>query len=110
MMVLRTIWISAAAMALMLSACGGAAKTDASQDDPAAEASTSAPAGDFCTSVTDALSHLDILENDDIDMAKLGDLVKAAHSAFSAVEPPPEVAADWQNIQQTFKLFADAYD
>jgi hypothetical protein len=111
------------AVLVVLTACGGSddAASDAAATSSAATSSAAgssaagssqAPAGDaeaqaFCTEAQQAFAQI----SNDLDAAdpnSLGAALDQSVDAFDQIEPPAEIASDWDALQQAFAGLRDA--
>ena len=114
--------LSSAAALVLLTSCGGSDDESDTASGPATSSSSSAAASSssaesgsasdedvqaFCTEAEQVFGGL----SDGLDAAQPADLAATldqAVTAFDDIEPPAEISADWQTLQQSFTGLRDA--
>jgi hypothetical protein len=104
-------------------ACGGSddpATTDSesststsaeSSPEPEPAEETADPSADFCTTITDVRSRLEVLNLSlATDWATTIPAIRQGESELQAIEPPSELAADLADVTAFFTLITDAFD
>ena len=104
------------AAALLLTACGGSGKTDdaaaGSSAASSSSAGSSAPEADsaFCTRAQAMIKALDSAFNDQsTDQSSLADQFQQTADAVRSVDPPAEIADDWETIASGLEQFGSAF-
>jgi hypothetical protein len=95
--------IAVAATIVLLSACSsdGDDSSSSQAGEPSAEAAeSSAPQADseFCTQASTISERVDSTLNGQEDMTALPRALQAAAAEIRAIEPPDEIAADWEAL------------
>jgi hypothetical protein len=109
--------VSVTAAVLLMTACsGGSDDESASSSSPAAsssaaETSSEAPASDseFCTEATQINERI-TTSLSEADSASLSDNLQTISDEISAVEPPAEIADDWNTLAGALGKAADALE
>jgi hypothetical protein len=106
--------LSVAAAVVLLSACGGS--EDNSDSSAASETSSSAseseaPQADseFCTEAASIEERVSSTLNDQSDPAALPQALNQAAAEIRAIEPPDEIAADWEALAGGVEQIAAAF-
>jgi hypothetical protein len=104
-----------AAAVVLLAACGGngGSATAASSAPAASTGVSSSPAGrsgpaastPFCTQAATVMAQLDDVGNVQ-DPAQLGPALQQAAAALRSLDPPPEIAGDWNTLVGAFSQVA----
>jgi hypothetical protein len=113
--VLRTALTTTAAVAL-LAACSGGDDTAA----PSSSSATSSPAAtttaeasgagsEFCTQAQELVTQLQGAVTDSSDPSSLPQVLQQAADGFDAVEPPAEIAGDWNALADGTRQLSDAF-
>jgi hypothetical protein len=114
--VLRAALTTTAAIAL-LAACGGGDDTSASSSSsastssaaPTTTAEASASGSEFCTQAQELVTQLQGAVTDSTDLSTLPQVLQQAAEGFDAVEPPAEIASDWNALADGTRKLADAF-
>lgn len=113
--VLRAALTTTAAVAL-LAACSGGDDTSASPSTPATSspaattsAEASASASEFCTQAQELVTQLQGAVTDSSDPSSLPQVLQQAADGFDAVEPPAEIAGDWNALADGTRQLSDAF-
>ena len=109
--------LSVTAAVLLMTACGGgsddesASSSSAAASSSAAESSSAAPESDseFCTEATQINERI-TTSLSEADSASLSDNLQTISDEISAVEPPAEIADDWNNLAGALGKAADALE
>jgi hypothetical protein len=109
--------MSATAAVLLMTACGGgsdedsAASSTSAASSSAAESSSEAPASnsDFCTEATQINERItsSLTESDSDSLSKN---LQTISDEIGAVEPPDEIADDWNSLADALGQAAEALD
>ena len=102
----------AAAAVVLLAACGsdgdGSSSSQASETSTEA-AGTSAPEeSEFCMEASTIQQRVDSTLTDQSDPTALPQTLEAAAEEIRAIEPPDEIAADWEALAGGIEQIADA--
>jgi hypothetical protein len=105
--------IAVAAAVVLLSACGSDDDPSSSQaGETSAEATeSSAPEEDseFCTQASTIQDRVDATLNGQTDPTALPQALEAAAAEIRAIEPPDEIAADWEALAGGVEQIAAAF-
>ena len=106
--------LSVVAAVVLLSACGGSdegGSASGSGEPTSSAAETSADAADskFCTDAAAIQERVGSTLTDQSDPAALPQALQAAAAEIRAVEPPSEIAADWNALAEGVEQIAAAF-
>ena len=106
--------IAVAAAVVLLSACSsdGDDSSSSQADETSAEATeSSAPEADseFCTEASTIQERVDSTLNGQSDPTALPQALEAAAAEIRAIEPPDEIAADWEALAGGVEQIAAAF-
>ncbi len=110
--------MSVTAAVLLLAACGGggddgdaASSSTSAASSSAAESSSEAPAADseFCTEASEINERISTSLSES-DSASLSGNLQTISDEISAVEPPDEIADDWNSLSDALGQAADALE
>jgi hypothetical protein len=106
--------LSVAAAVVLLSACGGSdegsSAAGSSEAESSAPESSAEPAdSQFCTDAAAIQERVGSTLNDQSDPAALPQALQEAATEIRAVEPPPEIAADWESLADGVDQIATAF-
>jgi hypothetical protein len=105
--------ISVAAALVLLTACGGsddgndAAASGSSSS--AAESSAPEEGSPFCTEASTIQERIDTTLNSQSDPAALPEALQEAAAEIRAIEPPDEIASDWEALAGGVEQIAAAF-
>jgi hypothetical protein len=109
--------LSAAAVVVMLTACGGSENGDsaASESTPSAAESSAAPessadaaGSEFCTEAPAIEGRIDSTIQNSQDPQALPQALQEAANEIRAIEPPDEIASDWNALADGAEQIAAA--
>ena len=106
--------LSVAAAVVLLSACGGSGdepeSTAASETSSSASESEAPEAGsEFCTEAASIEERVSSTLNDQSDPAALPQALNQAAAEIRAIDPPDEIAADWEALAGGIEQIAAAF-
>ena len=106
--------LSVAAAVVLLSACGGSdeggsASSTSEASSSAAETSADAAGSQFCAEAAAVQENVGSTLNDQSDPASLPQALQDAATEIRAIEPPPEIAADWTALADGVEQIAAAF-
>jgi hypothetical protein len=109
--------LAAAAAVVLLTACSGndgtsaspssASSSSASATTSASSAESSGSGSEFCTQAASTISQLGSVLTVQ-DPAQLGPALQTAATQLGAIDPPPEIAADWKALVDGISQIAQA--
>jgi ABC-type phosphate transport system substrate-binding protein len=106
--------LSAAAALVLLTACGGSGNDDnassasSTTTSSASETSADAAGSDFCTAAAGVQDRVGATFSGTSDPSSLPDVLQAAATEIRAIDPPPELSADWKNFATGIEQIAAA--
>jgi hypothetical protein len=100
--------LSAAAAVVLLSACGGSDSNDAASGS---SAESSAPQADstFCREAATIQERIDATLNARSDSSALPQALQEAANEIRNIEPPAEIAEDWEALAGGLEQVAEAF-
>ena len=105
--------LSVAAAVILLSACGGGdePESSATEGTSAGASETTAEQADseFCTEAASIEDRISSTLNDQSDPAALPQALQQAADEIRAIEPPDEIAADWEALAGGVEQIAAAF-
>ena len=103
----RSVSAVSAAVLLLTACSGGAANDTSGSASEKSAAGTTAAAGDFCSRAADLDERVDaaVASRDD---ASVPDAFRALATELRGIEPPAEIAADWETQADGLDQLADA--
>jgi hypothetical protein len=106
--------LSVAAAFVLLTACGGSddnSDSSASSETSASETESEAPEADseFCTEAASIEDRVSSTLNDQSDPTALPQALQQAADEIRAIEPPDEIAADWEALAGGVEQIAAAF-
>jgi hypothetical protein len=104
--------IAGGAAIVLLTACGGGSSSESSATTTAAggsaEETTASGDSDFCARAADIDQRVDAALSDLGDDPSIADAFRELGEELRAIEPPEEIAADWQTQADGLDQIADA--
>jgi hypothetical protein len=106
--------LSVAAAVVLLSACGGSdedssASSTSEATSSASESSAEAAGSEFCTQAAVIQERVGATLTDQTDPTALPGVLQQAATEIRAVEPPEEIAADWNALADGVEQIAGAF-
>ena len=106
--------LSVAAAVVLLSACGGSGDDEqesASSGTSASASESEAPQADseFCTQAASIEDRVSSTLNDQTDPASLPTALQQAADEIRKIEPPDEIASDWEALASGVEQIATAF-
>lgn len=106
--------LSVAAAVVLLSACGGSdeggsAAGSSETESSAPESSAGSADSQFCTDAAEIQERVGSTLSDQSDPTALPQALQDAAAEIRAVEPPPEIAADWASLADGVEQIATAF-
>jgi hypothetical protein len=107
-----------AAAAVLLTACGGSAEDEAAQSSAAqssaaqssaAQSSAAASESDFCTQAAGIEDRIDATLGGQTDPTALPQAMQEAAAEIRDIEPPDEIASDWNALADGVEQIAAAF-
>jgi hypothetical protein len=101
--------LSVVTAVLLLTACGGSDGNEAAPSSRSTTAATSSPQADseFCTEAASIQERIGATF-DESDPSSLSQVLEEGAAEIRAIEPPPEIADDWNTLADGFEQIAAA--